>query len=51
MSDKRKYRVYVRFEEDYTEVEAKNEDEAEHFANEYFLTEASICTKEIEEIE
>ncbi len=46
-----KYRVYVRFEDDYTEVEAKDEDEAEYFANEYFLTEASVYTKQIEKIE
>ena len=30
MSDKnKKYRVYVRFEEEYVDVEAKSEDEAE----------------------
>ena len=29
MSDKRKYRVYIEFEDDYTEVEAKDENEAQ----------------------
>ena len=51
MSDKRKYRVYVEFEDDYTDVEAKDEDEAEELATQFYLHEASIYTKEIEEIE
>tara|TARA_R100000773_G_scaffold44364_1_gene45253 strand:+ start:2461 stop:2616 length:156 start_codon:yes stop_codon:yes gene_type:complete len=51
MSDKKKkYRVYVRFEEEYVDVEAKDEDEAEHSASEFFLTEASIYTQDIEEL-
>jgi len=51
MSDKRKYRVYVEFEDDYTDVEAKDENEAEELATQFYLHEASIYTKEIEEIE
>ena len=51
MSDKRKYRVYVEFDENYTEVEAKDEDEAETFGNDYFLKHASMQITEIEEIE
>ena len=51
MSDKKKkYRVYVRFEEEYVDVEAKDELMAEHSASEYFLTEASIYTQDIEEL-
>ena len=51
MSDKRKYRVYVKFEEDYKEVYAKDEDEAQTKATNYFLATAPIETIEIEEIE
>tara|TARA_Y100001963_G_scaffold117813_1_gene163957 strand:+ start:2566 stop:2721 length:156 start_codon:yes stop_codon:yes gene_type:complete len=51
MSDKRKYRVYVEFDENYTEVEAKDEDEAETFGYDYFLKHASMQITEIEEIE
>jgi hypothetical protein len=51
MSDKRKYRVYVRFEEDYKEVYAEDEAAAEEKAHGYFLATAPIETIEIEEIE
>ena len=51
MSDKRKYRVYVEFDENYTEVEAKDEDEAETFGYDYFLKHASMQITEIEEID
>ena len=51
MSDKSKYRVYVKFEEDYKEVYAKDEDEAQTKATNYFLATAPIETIEIEEIE
>ena len=51
MSDKRKYRVYVEFDENYTEVEAKDEDEAETFGYDYFLKHASMQITEIDEIE
>ena len=51
MSDKRKYRVYIKFEEDYKEVYAKDEDEAQTKATNYFLATAPIETIEIEEIE
>lgn len=52
MSDKKKkYRVYVRFEEEYVDIEAKDEDEAEHSAYEFFWTEASIYTEDIEELQ
>ena len=52
MSDKKKkYRVYVRFEEEYIDVEAKSEDEAEDSAFDYFLTNASIYTQDIEELQ
>jgi len=51
MSDKKKkYRVYVKFEEEYVDVEAKDEDEAEHSAYEFFWTEASIYIEDIEEL-
>ena len=51
MNDKKKkYRVYVRFEEEYIDVEAKSEDEAEDSAFDYFLTNASIYTQDIEEL-
>lgn len=51
MSDKKKkYRVYVRFEEEYVDVEAKDENEAEASAFDFFLTEASIYTQDIEEL-
>jgi len=46
-----KYRVYVEFDEDYKEVYAKDEDEAETFAYDYFLKRASMQITEIEEIE
>ena len=52
MSDKKKkYRVYVRFEEEYVDVEAKDEDEAETFGYDYFLKHASMQITEIEEID
>lgn len=51
MSDKKKkYRVYVRFEEEYIDVEAKSEDEAHTLGNNYFLSEAPIYTQDIEEL-
>ena len=52
MSDKpKKYRVYVGFQEEYTEVYAKDEATAEEKANRYFLATAPIETLEIEEID
>lgn len=52
MSDKKKkYRVYVKFEEEYVDIEAKDEDEAENLAFDYFLTKASIYTQDIEELQ
>ena len=51
MSDKRKYRVYIKFEEDYKEVYAKDEDEAQEKATNYFLATAPIETLEIEELQ
>ena len=46
-----KYRVYVEFDENYTEVEAKDEDVAEVFGFDYFLNHASISCVQLEEIE
>tara|TARA_R100000315_G_C5171980_1_gene99295 strand:+ start:567 stop:722 length:156 start_codon:yes stop_codon:yes gene_type:complete len=51
MSDKRKYRVYVRFEEEYVDVYAKDENEAHTLGNNYFLCKAPIYTQDVEEIE
>ena len=47
----KKYRVYVKFEEEYKEVYAKDEDEAQEKAFGYFVATAPIETLEIEEIE
>ena len=46
-----KYRVYVEFDENYTEVEAKDEDEAEALGFAYFLKHASMSCVQLEEIE
>jgi len=46
-----KYRVYVRFEEEYVEVDAKDENEAHTLGNNYFLSEAPIYTNEVELID
>ena len=45
-----KYRVYVRFEEEYVDVEAKTKTEAHCLGNNYFCSEAPIYTQDIEEL-
>lgn len=45
-----KYKVYISLEDDSVIVNAKNEDEAEHFATEWALTEASVEVLNIERV-